>query len=68
MDLLINQDKPADQQGNWLYYVMNEQWTKLTAKDMRTALVNANLSKEVHQGPQCSLSVLLHLQHQLGPL
>ena len=41
MDLLINQDKPADQQGNRLYYVMNEQWTKLTAKDMRTALVNA---------------------------
>ena len=41
MDLLINQDKPADQQGNRLYYVMDEQWSKLTAKDMRTALVNA---------------------------
>ena len=41
MDLLINQDKPADQQGNRLYYVMDEQWTKLTSKDMRTALVNA---------------------------
>ena len=41
MDLLINQDKPADQHGNMLYYVMDEQWTKLTAKDMRTALVNA---------------------------
>ena len=41
MDLLINQDKPVDQQGNRLYYVMDEQWTKLTAKDMRTALVNA---------------------------
>ena len=40
MDLLINQDKPADQHGNRLYYVMDEQWTKLTAKDMR-ALVNA---------------------------
>ena len=39
MDLLINQDKPADQQGNRLYYVMDEQWTKLTAKDMRTAMV-----------------------------
>ena len=41
MDLLINQDKPADQQGSRFYYVMDEQWTKLTAKDMRTALVNA---------------------------
>ena len=41
MDLLINQDKPADQQGNRLYYAMDEQWTKLTAKDMKTALVNA---------------------------
>ena len=41
MDLIINQDEPADQQGNRLYYVIDEQWTKLTAKDMRTALVNA---------------------------
>ena len=41
MDLLINQDKPTDQQGIRLYYVMDEQWTKLSAKDMRTALVNA---------------------------
>ena len=40
MDLLINQDKPVYQQGNRLYYVMDEQWTKLTATDMRTALVN----------------------------
>ena len=41
MDLLINQDKPADHHGNRLYYVRDEKWTKLTAKDMRTALVNA---------------------------
>ena len=40
MDLLINQDKPADQHSNRLYYVMDEQWIKLTEKDMRTALVN----------------------------
>ena len=46
VDLLINQDKPADPHSNRLYYVMavtyvmDEQWTKLTAKDMRTALVN----------------------------
>ena len=41
MDLLINLDKPEDQQDGNLYYVRDEQWTKLTAKDMRTALVNA---------------------------
>ena len=41
MDLLINQDKPEDQQDDKIYYVMDEQWTKITAKDMRTALVNA---------------------------
>ena len=41
MDLLINQDKPEDQQDDKLYYVRDEQSTKLTAKDMRTALVNA---------------------------
>ena len=41
MDLLIYQDKPADQQGLRLYYAMDEKWTKLTANDMRTALVNA---------------------------
>ena len=51
MDLLINQDKPEDQQDDKLYYVRDEQWTKLTAKDMRTALVNASLNKEAHQGP-----------------
>ena len=41
MDLLINQDKPEDQQDDKLYYVRDEQWTKLRAKDLRTALVNA---------------------------
>ena len=43
MDLLINQDKPEDQHGNKLYFVRDEQCTKLTAKDMRTALVNAEV-------------------------
>ena len=40
MDLLINQDKPGDQCSNRLYYVMDEQWTKQTAKYIRTAYVN----------------------------
>ena len=39
-DLLINQEKSADQHSNRLYYAMDEEWTKLPEKDMRTALVN----------------------------
>ena len=39
MNLLINQDRPADQMYK-LYHVIYEQWTKLTACDMRTALVS----------------------------
>ena len=38
------------------------------SKKMRTALVNAQLNEEVHQGPQCTLSTLLYLQHLLGLL
>ena len=30
-----------------LYYVRDEQWTKLTAKDMRTALVNAKSEQRI---------------------
>ena len=41
MDLLNNQDKPEDKQGDKLYFVWDDQWTKLTAKDMRTTLINA---------------------------
>ena len=41
MNLLINHDKPDDQQDDKLNYVRDEQWTKLTGRDMRTALVNA---------------------------
>ena len=53
MDILINQDKPADQHGNKLYYVMDEQWTELTAKDMRTALVN--VKSEQRSSPRTSM-------------
>ena len=68
MDLLINQDKPEDQQGNKLYYVRDEQWTKLAAKDMTTALVNAESEQRSSSRPQCPLLTLLHHQHPLGLL
>ena len=63
MDLLINQDKPADQQGNRLYYVMDEQWTKLTAKDMRTALVNAKSEQRSSSRTSMPSFSTAHLQH-----
>ena len=35
MNLLIKQDRPDDEKYNKLYYLMDEQWTKLTTYDMR---------------------------------
>ena len=51
MDLLINQNKPEDQQDYKLYYVRDEQWTKLTAKDIGQLWSMQSLNKEAHQGP-----------------
>ena len=34
MNILIKKDRPADQKYNMLYYVLDEQWLKLTAHDM----------------------------------
>ena len=48
MNLLIKQERPAEQKYNKLYYIMDEQWTKLTAHDMRTALVNENWKTRIH--------------------
>ena len=48
MNLLIKQDRPADQKYTKLYYVIDEQWTKLAAHDMRSALVNENWKSRVH--------------------
>ena len=45
MNLLIKQDRPTDQKYNKLYYLMDEQWTKLTAHDMRSALVDEKFEK-----------------------
>ena len=45
MNLLIKQDRPSYQNYNKLYYLMDEQWTKLTAHDMRSALVDEKFEK-----------------------
>ena len=52
MNLLIKQDKPDDEKYNKLYYLMDEQWTKLTAYDMRSALIDEKPEKmNSHMSP-----------------
>ena len=54
MNLLMKQDRP-DGENNKLYYLMDEQWTKLTAQDMRSALIDENRKNIIHiclQQPQ----------------
>ena len=60
MNLLIKQDRPADQKYNKLYYVMDEQWTKLTALDMRTVLVNEKLEDQSSCSTPASPSPMPH--------
>ena len=45
MNLLMKQDRP-DGENNKLYYLMAEQWTKLTAHDMRSALIDDKKEKQ----------------------
>ena len=40
MILLIKQDRPANQNHNSFYFILDEQWFKLTAHDMKAALVS----------------------------
>ena len=54
---------------NKFYYVIDEQWLKLTAHDMRSALVDMKLENRVltqliHPHLPCPISVLIHHQHQ----
>ena len=46
MNILIKWNRPADQKYNKFYYVIDEQWLKLTANDMRSALVDIKLDKQ----------------------
>ena len=43
MSLLISQDRPDAQKHNPLYFISGNQLFKLTAHDMKSALVNENL-------------------------
>ena len=64
MNLLIKQDRPADEKYNKLYYLMDERWTKLTAHDTKSALIDEeceNQSSHMSPAPPC------HMPHFRSP-
>ena len=64
MNLLIKQDRPADENYNKLYYLMDEQWTKLTAHDMKSALIDEKCEK---QSSYMSPATPCHMPHFRSP-
>ena len=67
MNILIKQDRPADQKYNKLYYVLDEQWLKLTAHDMRSALVDEKLDKQSPYTTPTSTSPMPHFSSHSSP-
>ena len=63
MNLLMKQDRP-DGENNKLYYLMDEQWTKLTAHGMRSALVH---DKKEEQNSHMSPATPSHMSHLRSP-
>ena len=66
MNLLIKQNRPADENYNKLYYLMGEQLTKLTAHDMKSALIGKKCENRVHtclQHPHATCHPLDLLNH-----
>ena len=54
MNLLFKQERPAEQKYNRLYYIMDEQWTKLTAHGAHSPLLcfiheKGNFSYALHK-------------------
>ena len=67
MNFLIKQNRPADQKYNKFYYVIDDQWVKLTANDMRSALVDIKLDIMSNYRTHASTSPMTHLSFQLSP-
>ena len=63
MNLLMKQDRP-DGENIKLYYLMDEQWTKLTAHDMRSALIDG---KQEKQNSHMSPATASHMSHLRSP-
>ena len=47
MNLLMKQDR-SHGENNKLYYLIDEQWTKLTAHDMRSALIDEKQGNQIY--------------------
>ena len=67
MNILIKQNRPADQKYNKFYYVIDEQWLKLTANDMRSALVDMKLDKQSTYRTHASTSPMPHRSSHSSP-
>ena len=67
MNILMKQNRPADQKYNKLYYVINEQWLKLTAHDMRSTLVDMKLDKQSTYTTHTSTSPMPHFSSHSSP-
>ena len=67
MNLLMKQDRP-DGENNKLYYLMDEQWTKITAYDMRSALIDDKKEKQNSHMSPAAPSHMSHLKSPASPL
>ena len=67
MNLLMKQDRP-DGENNKLYYLMDQQWTKLTAYDMRSALIDDKKEKRNSHMSPAATSHMSHLRSPTSPL
>ena len=64
MNLLMKKVRP-DGENNKLYYLMDEQWTKFTAYDMRSALIDEKQNS--HMSP-ATTNHMSHLRTPTSPL
>ena len=67
MNILIKQNRPADQKYNKFYYVIDEQCLELTAHDMRSALVDMKLDKQSTYTTHTSTSQMPHFSPHPSP-
>ena len=67
MNLLMKKDRP-DGENNKLYYLMDEQWTKFTAYDMRSALIDDQKEKQNSHMSPAPTNHMSHLRTPTSPL
>ena len=67
INILIKQNRPADQKYNKFCYVIDEQCLKLTAHEMRSALVEMKLDKQSTYTTHASTSPMPHLSSHSSP-